>query len=107
MYCKTIIFWLSTLPFGKISKHEFLISILSKQNNGASFQFLYSSLGKVFENKTKQIKRKKTVVEQGRKHIDAIINKNKRLAALANKLDHKGYKSIFQELVIETFYEMK
>ena len=60
---------------------------------------------KTKQNKTN--KKKKTVVEQGRKHIDAIINKNKRLAALANKLDHKGYKSIFQELVIETFYEMK
>ena len=47
--------------------------------------------------------------EEGKKQIDAIPNKNKRLVALTNKGDdHKGnYKEVFEELVKEKFDEIK
>ena len=46
--------------------------------------FTYSPLGKAFEKQTK------TIEEQIKKHIHAIINQIKRLAALTNKGDdHK------------------
>ena len=52
-------------------------------------KFTYSPLGKAFEKETKRIE------EQGRKQIDAITNRNERLAALINKDDDKGnYKKI-------------
>ena len=54
----------------------------------------YSSLQKAFEKQTK------TIEEQGRKQIDAITNKNERLAALTIKDNHKdNYKEIFEKLV--------
>ena len=46
-------------------------------------RFTYSPLGKAFE---KQIK---TLEDQGRKQLDAILNWNKRLAAFTNEDDHK------------------
>ena len=64
-------------------------------------KFAYSSFGKAFE------KQAKTIEEQGRKQIDAITNKNKRLAALINKDYHKGnYQEIFEELIKERFDEI-
>ena len=57
-------------------------------------KFTYSSLQKAFEKQTK------TIEEQGRKQIDAITNKNERLAALTIKDNHKdNYKEIFEKLV--------
>ena len=54
----------------------------------------YSSLQKAFEKQTK------TIEEQGRKQIDAITNKNERLAALTIKHNHKdNYKELFEKLV--------
>ena len=41
-------------------------------------KFTYSPLGKAFE------KQKKTIEEEGKKHIDAITNQNKRIVALTN-----------------------
>ena len=60
--------------------------------------FTHFPLGKLFE---KQIK---IIEDQGRKQINAIINQNRRLAALTNKDDHKGnYKEIFEKLGKERF----
>ena len=57
-------------------------------------KFTYSSLQKAFEKQTK------TIEEQGRKQIDAITNKNERLAALTIKDNHKdNYKELFEKLV--------
>ena len=65
-------------------------------------KFTYSLLGKAFE------KQAKTIVEQGRKQIDAITNQSKRLAALTNKDERKdNYKEIFEELVEKRFDEIK
>ena len=41
-------------------------------------KFTYSPLGTAFE------KQKKTIEEEGKKHIDAITNQNKRIVALTN-----------------------
>ena len=41
-------------------------------------KFTYSPSGKAFE------KQKKTIEEEGKKHIDAITNQNKRIVALTN-----------------------
>ena len=41
-------------------------------------KFTYSPLGKAFE------KQKKTIEEEGKKHIDATTNQNKRIVALTN-----------------------
>ena len=61
----------------------------------------YSLLGKALE------KQRKTE-DQGEKQLDAIMNQNKRLAALTNKDDHKGnHEEIFEELLKERFYEIK
>ena len=52
-------------------------------------KFTYSPSGKSFEKK---------IEEQGRKQIDAITNKNERLAALTNRDDHKdNYKKYFRK----------
>ena len=65
-------------------------------------KFTYSLLGKAFE------KQAKTIVEQGRKQIDAIMNQSERLAALTNKDERKdNYKEIFEELVEKRFDEIK
>ena len=65
-------------------------------------KFTYSLLGKAFE------KQAKTIVEQGRKQIDAITNQSERLAALTNKDERKdNYKEIFEELVEKRFDEIK
>ena len=65
-------------------------------------KFTYSLIGKAFE------KQAKTIVEQGRKQIDAIMNQSERLAALTNKDERKdNYKEIFEELVEKRFDEIK
>ena len=63
-------------------------------------KFAYSPLEKAFEKQTK------TIEEQGRKQIDAIINQNERLAALANENDQKMITEIFikKYLIIILFY---
>ena len=65
-------------------------------------QAKFTLLGKAFE------KQAKTIVEQGRKQIDAITNQSERLAALTNKDERKdNYKEIFEELVEKRFDEIK
>ena len=57
------------------------------------------SLGQALEKQTKKIE------QQGKKHIDAITNQNKRLAALSNK--DNDHKKIFEEPVKERFDKVK
>ena len=65
-------------------------------------KFTYCPLGIAFEKQTK------TIEEQGRKQIEAVTNKNERLADLTNKDDYKyNYKEIFEQLVKEIFDEIK
>ena len=57
-------------------------------------KFIYFPLGKVFEQRIKQ--------------IGSIANQNKRLAALTNKGNHKDIcKEIFEKLVKEKLNEIK
>ena len=65
-------------------------------------KFTYSPLDKAFEKQKKQLKNK------GKKQIDAITNRNKRLEDLTNKDDHKSiYKEISGKLVKGKFDEEK
>ena len=65
-------------------------------------KFTYSPLDKAFEKQKKQLKNK------GKKQIDAITNRNKRLEDLTNKDDYKSiYKEISGKLVKGKFDEGK
>ena len=65
-------------------------------------KFTYSPLDKAFEKQKKQLKNK------GKKQIDAITNRNKRLEDLTNKDDYKSiYKEISGKLVTGKFDEEK
>ena len=65
-------------------------------------KFTYSPLDKAFEKQKKQLKNK------GKKQIDAITNRNKRLEDLTNKDDYKSiYKEISGKLVKGKFDEEK
>ena len=65
-------------------------------------KFTYSPLDKAFEKQKKQLKNK------GKKQIDAITNRNKRLEDLTNKDDYKSiYKEISSKLVKGKFDEEK
>ena len=78
---------ISALSSGKIDKYEYLTGEEALPSNQRQIidqaKFTYFSLGKAFKKQTK------TIVEQGRKQIDAITNQNESLADLTNKHDHK------------------
>ena len=82
----------------KIDKYEYFTGeeILPSNQRQTIIQakFIYFPLGKVFEQRIKQ--------------IGSIANQNKRLAALTNKGNHKDIcKEIFEKLVKEKFKEIK
>ena len=67
-------------------------------------KFTYSPLGKSFWKTKKNDWR----AEQGRKQIDAIRNRNERLAVLANKDDQEDhYKNVLEELFQERSDKIK
>ena len=87
-------------------QHYHPVKLTNKASNQRKIieqaKFTYSLLGKAFE------KQAKTIVEQGRKQIDAITNQSERLAALTNKDERKdNYKEIFEELIEKRFDEIK
>ena len=97
---------ISALSSGKIDKYEYLTSneilLSDKKKVIQQATFTYSSLGKALENQ------RKTIEDQGRKHIDATTNENERLATLTNKGNHEdNYKYIFEKLGKEGFDEIK
>ena len=73
---------ISVLSSGIIDKYERLTEEEMLASNQRQIieqaKFTYSPLGKAFE------KQKKTIEEEGKKHIDAITNQNKRIVALTN-----------------------
>ena len=73
---------ISTLSYKKIDNYKFLTGdkILSPDQRRVIDQatFAYSALGKAFEKQTK------TIEEQGKKQRHAIMNQNKKVAALTN-----------------------
>ena len=65
-------------------------------------KFTYSSLRKALK------KKKKTIYDQGKREIYAIINQNKILAVLTNKENHKdNCQGIFEDLVKELLDKLK
>ena len=73
---------ISVLSSGITDKYEHLTEEEMLASNQRQIieqaKFTYSPLGKAFE------KQKKTIEEEGKKHIDAITNQNKRIVALTN-----------------------